>query len=330
MDFIEIKGADRLIKMSKIVLGTDFFGVNIPEKDAFDLMDRYAALGGNTLDTARIYGKDPTAPVRQDAYSNSEPIVGRWLRERGCRDKFTVVTKGGHYDMDNRTPRVSRSCVDADLKKSLEELGLDNVDVYFLHRDDPETPVGEIMDFLHEFVKAGKVRALGASNWSVKRITEANDYARSHGKTPFAVSQIQWCAAQVDPSVWKDSTIVVMNKEEYEGYWKLGIPVMSFSVQARGYFSKLLDGMLTPEASAMKYDSSENRRRGAAMEALCKKTGASPAALMLAYVVCDPLPGAAVVGCSQVKQLEDSMAAADLGLAPEDFSFAAFGPGAGC
>lgn len=315
MKFMNVSVPGGSISMSKIVLGTDYYGVNIPEERAFALMDRYLELGGNTLDTARVYGKDPKSPDIDDAYSNSEPIVGRWLKARGCRDRVLLATKGAHPSMKDWTRRrLDRASIDYDLAASLHALDVDYVDIYFLHRDDPSRPVSEIMDTLDAHVKAGRVRALGASNWTVARLNEANEYARQNGKTPFSISEIHWCAAQVPDNLWDDKSIVVMDDAEYAGYLENKIPVMAFSPQARGYFSKMLAGTPLPEKRMKRYDTPENRRRLERIRALCEETGKPAAALMLAYITSNPVQGAAIIGCSQLEQLEETMSDADLAL----------------
>ena len=148
MKFMDVQTEKGIISMSKIVMGTDYFGVNIPEDTAFALLDKYIALGGNTIDTARVYGKAP-APDPDEAYANSEPIVGRWLTSRGCRDKIFLVTKGAHPSMkDMNCRRLDRASIDSDVAMSLHELNTDYIDLYFLHRDDPSRPVEEIIDTL--------------------------------------------------------------------------------------------------------------------------------------------------------------------------------------
>ena len=175
-------------------------------------------------------------------------------------------------------------------------------------------------DALDRHVKAGRIRALGASNWTCARIAEANAYARANGKTPFTVSQIQWGVAYVKPGAWPDPTLVSMTPEEYAGYLALGIPVMAFSPQAGGYFSKMISGEPLQPKFAERYDGPENRRRLAALREICARTGASPAAVLLGYITSNRLPGSAVIGCSTLEQLEDSMSACDLTLSEADIA----------
>ena len=181
MKFMEVSSAGGTIRMSKIVKGADYFGTTISEDTAFALLDRYFELGGNTIDTARIYGQaDPADP---DGPTYSEGIVGRWLASRGMRKDVVLVTKGCHPDRSCVTKsRICKQVLDQELETSFSELKVDSVDIYFLHRDNPDMPVGEIMDMLDEHVRAGKIRALGASNWTVQRIDQANQWLWRTGK----------------------------------------------------------------------------------------------------------------------------------------------------
>lgn len=180
---------------------------------------------------------------RQAETAASEKCIGRWIAERKCRNKVFLSTKGAHPELaDIHSSRMSRENIVQDLNESLAFLQCDYVDLYFLHRDDTTKPVSFIMDVLDEQVKAGKIRFLGASNWTKSRIDEANAYAVANGKTPFSVSQIQWSLADVKPDAGLDDTLVQMNKSEYDAYLKNPLPVMAFSSQARGFFPKVFNG----------------------------------------------------------------------------------------
>lgn len=292
--------------MSKIVLGTAYYGNGIPKKQAFDLLDRYYYYGGRTLDTARIYG------INSGGFSLSELTVGEWVSLRGVRDEVTIVSKGGHPPFGHMDhSRLDRESLHADCAASLRDLDMEHIDVYFLHRDDERLPVGPIMDALHELVEAGKVRALGASNWSIERINQANEYAKANGKTPFAISQIQWSLAVCTPEMMGDKTLVCMNDHEYKGYLEAGIPVMAFSPQAKGLFSKYIAGGQEALNDKIKtrFLNEENLCRIERVRSLSERVGYSPAALALSYITCNKLDGYAIVGCSSVEQLEDSLSA---------------------
>ena len=287
MKFMEVSSVDGTIRMSKIVKGADYFGTTISEDTAFALLDRYFELGGNTIDTARIYGQaDPADP---DGPTYSEGIVGRWLASRGMRKDVVLVTKGCHPDRSCVTKsRICKQVLDQELETSFSELKVDSVDIYFLHRDNPDMPVGEIMDMLDEHVRAGKI--------------------------PFTVSQIQWGLAATTPAAWGDPTLVAMNDSEYAGYVKNKIPVMAFASQGGGYYSKKLMGLPLKDKILRRYESSKNQARLPIVKRIAEENSCTPAAVCMAFLTSNPLQSAAIVGCSTVAQLEDSMSLCDLTL----------------
>lgn len=171
------------IRGINVPVGRIVFGCMNPAMDAgrdnFDVLDAALGAGINAFDTARIYGG-----------GNSERVLGRWLT-RVDRDKVVVSTKCCHPALPIRFSRMSAKHARQDVERSLDCLR-SHIDILFLHRDDPRVPVGEIVEFMNVFVKEGSVRALGASNWTLARINEANAYAEAHGLTPFSVSSPQF------------------------------------------------------------------------------------------------------------------------------------------
>lgn len=303
-DIMDHKG--QAVSLSKIILGTAVFGSSIPREKAFELMDTYYAHGGRALDTARVYSD--WLPGGRDA---SERTVGEWIKERGCREEIVLITKGAHPPMeDMHVSRVTPEAIRADLARSLGVLQTDYVDIYCLHRDDERMPVSVIMDVLDEFVKAGKVRMLGASNWRAQRIMEANEYARANGKTPFAVSEIQWSyAACTAKETFHDETLVCMDEEQMELYRQMKMPVLAFSSQANGVFSCGYREDLSDLAEKhRRYYSEENVRRYQALLKKCREEGCTPTQAALDYITKhEILNGFAIVGCSQKEQLLASL-----------------------
>jgi aryl-alcohol dehydrogenase-like predicted oxidoreductase len=149
-------------------------------------LDAYFAAGGNFIDTAHSYG-DWIPGIPNAA---SERTLGALLKERP-RDDYVIATKGCEFDYrkGDFALRVTPAFLDADLSGSLELLGLDCIDLYWLHRDDPARPVQEIVDALIGHQRAGRIRHFGCSNWSVARIREARQYAASLGHSGFVACQ---------------------------------------------------------------------------------------------------------------------------------------------
>ena len=155
-------------KISKIIMGTMIIGLqNYDESTA--LLDYAMGLGINAFDIANVYGG-----------GDSERAIGKWMEERGNREDVFIITKGAHPNRDRK--RVTPYDITADLMDSLARLRTGYIDVYLLHRDDPDLPVGPIMDCLNEHREAGRIRAFGGSNWTHRRIIEANAYAAAQGR----------------------------------------------------------------------------------------------------------------------------------------------------
>lgn len=307
------------IPMSGIVLGSCYFGTDIPGNEACRLLDLYYQKGGRTVDTARMY-----ADWLPGGDSASERVIGQWLAQTGVRKELTLVTKGGHPPRSNMAhTRLDPASLTYDIHKSLEVLQTDYIDVYLLHRDDVTVPVEGIMDTLHSFVQQGLVRAIGASNWSIDRILAANAYAQGAGKTPFTVSQIQWSLVHTTPQIVGDPTLVCMDDSQYGQYKKAELPVMAFSSQGKGFFSKYLAGGEAALSAKVKsrYLSEINLRRATRVKALSDSLGVSPAAVTMAYITSNPLAAFAVAGCSNATQLEDTLRDADLCLTPQQIEF---------
>ena len=143
--------------VSVIGFGTAEFGGRHPESLARELMDAYVSIGGNFIDTARVYG-DFVTPRNGE----SEKIVGRWMENRGNRDRIFLSTKGGHPPFtDLHHSRLSPEEVRSDMAASLEDLRTDHVEIYWLHRDDESRPVGGIMETLQSLIEDGTARMIG-------------------------------------------------------------------------------------------------------------------------------------------------------------------------
>jgi len=130
-------------RFSRLSLGTAPFGTAISRDTAFEIMDKYLDMGGNLLDTAAVYG-----------FGTSEKTIGEWMTSRGTRHRVFISTKGGHPAMPSWEKRITEADIRADMEASLRHLNADYTDIYFLHRDDEDLPVSEIMPILDRFVRS--------------------------------------------------------------------------------------------------------------------------------------------------------------------------------
>lgn len=314
MKYLEIKGKNDVVQMSKAVIGTTYFGTEFDKEKSFTLLDRYFELGGNCIDTARCYAQWIDGGV-----SASEKVIGRWLESRKSRDKTVISTKGAFPAKDGRK-RVKSTDIIEDIGLSLECLKTNYIDVYFLHRDDPNADIEDVMYTLNTFVEKGMIRALGASNWTVDRIEYANNIAKANNFTPFSISQIHWSAAFASPESINDLTLVCMDEKEYAWYLKNQFPVMAFSSQAKGLFSKAIeDGYDSLNSKIVdRFLCDRNIKKIEWVKKYCKKYNISPATAILSYINSNPVPAASILGCSSTTQLDDSMANIDFRMSAED------------
>src|SRR6516162_6721410 len=181
---------------SVLCLGTAAFGSAIDNSSSEKILETYLDAGGNVLDTAEIY-----AAWLPNGEHRSETFLGNWLRKNKKRDQLIISTKGAHPRLDSMDkPRMSKPIVESDLDSSLQRLGIDYADIYWLHRDDSSTPVEEIVLMLENFRKAGKIRYSGLSNWTQERAEAARMAAEKLGVQPVIGVQNQWSLAKADAS----------------------------------------------------------------------------------------------------------------------------------
>ena len=161
------------LPVSPVFFGTAMEPLMRDGDAAAGLLDSVLEAGVNAFDCARSYGQ-------------AEVALGRWIRARGCRDEVAILTKCG--DIREGRVEVNRGVIREQMAQSLDRLQTDCIDLYLLHRDDPSVEAGAIIEIMNALYSEGKIRAFGGSNWSYRRIEEANEYAYSHGLIPFSVS----------------------------------------------------------------------------------------------------------------------------------------------
>jgi len=291
---------------SQLVLGTMAYN---PENmaQARGLLDAFVAIGGNTLDTAHVYGGGA-----------SERAIGLWLRERGNRDQMIIITKGAHPDATGA--RVTAAAIDQDLHESLERLQVDMVDIYMLHRDDPRLPVGPIVEALNTHIAAGRVRALGASNWSHPRIEEANAYAGAHGLIGFACSSPNLSLAHANEPRW--AGCISVGPEARAWHARTQFPLFSWSSQAGGFFTGRYAPDRTEDAEMVRvYYSAENWERLRRATALGRDKGVDATQIALAYVLHQPFPTFALFGPLTLEEFRSSTAAQSVSLTPGEVAW---------
>lgn len=300
------------LKPSAICLGTGQLGSTVDKKTSFELLDAFVDMGGNFIDTAHVYAD--WIPGEKSA---SEKTIGRWLKERGIRDKVIIGTKGAHPELSTmHIQRLSRDEIVKDLNESLEYLQTDYIDLYWLHRDDPKRPVADILETLNDQVLAGKIRYFGCSNWKPYRIKEALEYAEKNGLKAFVANQMMWSYALPNKEGIKDKTLVPMDEEGLELHRQTGMAAIPYSSQAKGFFTKLSISGLEGLSDDIKevYYNDENMERFKRAKKVAEEMAISINQVALAYLISQPFTTIPIVGCYTIEKLKDSMGAGDLQL----------------
>jgi aryl-alcohol dehydrogenase-like predicted oxidoreductase len=298
------------LRVSSLCLGTADFGAGISEADSFAMLDEFVGAGGNFLDTAAVYAAWTPA-----GKGSSERLIGRYLAARSEWKNIVVATKGGHPVVDeNGVSLTARVEVEPDLNESLKNLGRDIIDLYYMHRDDPNRSVEEILAMLESFVQAGKIRYYAFSNWKRERAQEAHEIAKNKGFRGFVASQPLWSAAKPDLTK-SDLTLVPLDDEYLKWHEENNFPAIPFSSQANGYFQKLLAEPPVELSAGVKstYDSeavkSFNRQRAEKIRILMKEKGLSATAVNFGFMWAHKFPVSPIIGPKNMDQLRDCIEA---------------------
>lgn len=301
-----------------LFLGTAGFGSALDDLVSVAILDRYLEAGGNVLDTAEVY-----AEWVPGGSHRSEELIGRWLRERKRREGLILSTKGAHPRIDSmHMPRMSRQEVEADLNSSLQRLSVDYVDLYWLHRDDPNRPVEEILLMLEDFRRAGKIRYAGLSNWTQPRAEAARLAAEKLNIPGFIGIQNQWSLAKADRSKG-DPTSAYIDESFIKWHTKHGFAAFAYSPQANGYFRRLEKGTIDQASDLVKglFHHATNQGRYERIKELQQQTGYSQGQIVLGYLLSQPFPVFPIIGPNKIADLEDSLGAADITLTSEQLKF---------
>ncbi len=299
MRYGEITGVGK--RVSRLVMGVD----NQPDlAHASAIFDHFVTQGGTTFDTGYIYGG-----------GELEGRLGRWIANRGIREDVVVITKGAH------TPHCDPESITRQLLESLERQGTDYADIYMMHRDNLEVPVGEFVDVMDEHLRAGRIHVYGGSNWTPARVDEANAYAAAHGREPFRVLSNHFGLAQAYDVPW---TGCVHATDPASKRWLADrqISLLPWSSQARGFFTGRARPDDRSDAELVRcYYGDDNFERLARAEKLAAEFGVDTTAVALAYVLCQPFPTFPLFGPRTITESRSSMAGLGVELSPEQVAW---------
>ncbi len=311
MQYGEIAGVKKPV--SRLVQGTIMLCEETADQ-GFALLDAVFAQGCTAFDTAHVYMN-----------GECERVFGRWMRERRVRDQVVVLDKGAHHNADRK--RVTPFDITADIHDSLARLQTDYIDLYLLHRDDPEVPVGPIVEVLNEHQQAGRIHAFGGSNWQTGRIAEANAYADAHGLTPFVAGSPHFSLAEEVEPPWEGCVTITgpQNAGQRDWYRLTRTPLLSWSSLARGWFS----GRIThanqhefeDDLAVRCYASDDNWKRLGRASELAKERGVSVARVALAWVLQQEFKVFPLIGPLTGEEFSDCAGALDLRLSAAELNW---------
>lgn len=299
MTYGTVPGVDKPI--SRLVMGCDN---QLDLAHATAMFDAFVEAGGTAFDTAWLYGG-----------GLMERLFGQWVRNRGVRAQVVVITKGAH------TPHCDPESLSRQLEESLERQGTEYADLYMMHRDNLEVPVGEFVDVLDEHLRAGRIRAYGGSNWTPARVDEANAYAEANGRTGFTILSNHFGLAEALDVPW-EGCVHATDQASKDWLADRDIALLPWSSQARGFFT----GRARPEdrsdAELVRcYYSDANFERLARAEQLGVERGVPATAIALAFVLHQSFPTFPLFGPRSIDEMRSSMLGLGVELTPEELDW---------
>jgi aryl-alcohol dehydrogenase-like predicted oxidoreductase len=287
-----------------LVLGGNVFGWTADEPTSFKVLDAFVAAGFNLIDTADIYSR--WAPGHQGG--ESETILGRWLRRSGNRDKVLIATKVG-MEMGPGAKGLSRPYILRAAEQSLQRLQTDRIDLYQSHQDDETTPIEETLGAHGELIRQGKVRAIGASNYSADRLAQALEVSRANGLPRYECLQPLYNLCERQP--YEEALEPLCVKE--------GIGVITYFSLASGFltgkYRTEADLAKSPRGTAVKkYLNERGQRILRALDAVAGRYRSTPARVSLAWLLARPSVTAPIASATSVEQLQELVEATRLDL----------------
>jgi aryl-alcohol dehydrogenase-like predicted oxidoreductase len=286
-----------------LVLGGNTFGWTSDKDESFAVLDKFVAAGGRSIDTADAY----SAWVPGNSGGESESIIGAWLKSRGHREDVVVATKV--FSLPSR-PGLSPDNIRAAVEESLGRLQTDYLDLYYAHRDDDSVPQDDYLGAFDELVKAGKVREIGASNFTYARLTSANTIAKDNGLTPFTVAQDKYNL--VDRGL--DAVLPDLAA--------IGVTELPYSALASGFltgkYRSSADTAGRPRgAGVAKYLNDRGFGVLKALDEVAKRYEAKPGQIAIAWLIARPSVTAPIASATNLEQLAELVEAAEIELDAE-------------
>ena len=285
------------VEVSTLCFGTDLIGSRIDREMSFRLLDLFRENGGTFVDTGNFY----SAWLPGCKGGESETTIGQWMKDRGCRGEMAIATKLG-FDYPGCEGGLSAPEIERECEKSLRRLGAERLDLYYAHRDDAQTPLEETMGAFDRLIRAGKVRAIGASNLKVWRISEANTVARANGWAGYCA--VEQRHTYFRPRQGADFGPQICIDEDTKEYARArGLTLIAYSALLQGAYTRedrpVPAQFAGPDADA----------RMETLKAVAAESGATPNQVIIAWLLQGEPFVLPIVAGSQPEQLIENLGA---------------------
>lgn len=299
------------IEVSPLAFGGNVFGWSVDEATSFQLLDGFTNAGFNFIDTADMYSRW----VPGNKGGESETIIGKWLKASGKRDKVVIATKVG-LEMGEGKSGLSKAYIIRAAEDSLKRLQTDHIDLYQSHTDDESTPLQETLEAYAQLIKDGKVRVIGASNYSAKRLAESLKVSKDHGLPSYQTLQPHYnlydraaFEAELEPFVLKENIGVI-------SYYSLASGFLSGKYRSEKDLSK----STVRGAGVKKYLDSRGMRILEALDSVALAHHTKPASVALAWLMARKSITAPIASATTLRQLDELVASAAVELTAADIT----------
>lgn len=280
-------------------------------------IDEILQTGITTFDTARVYGE-------------AERTLGNWLKKKEKREGVVLISKCSHPSKNNKN-RINEYEIKKDLEASLKALSTSYIDIYMLHRDNPESEVGDVIEIFNSLRASGKVRSFGVSNWTHQRIEKANEYAYKYNLIPVSVSSPHFSLADQVQDPWGSNCVTISGHDNVEAqswYEMTQTPVIAYSSLAHGFLSGKFKScekeqikLYLDKVGIKGYAYSVNYERLHRCEILAEKKGYSVAQIALAWSFSSKIKVIPVVTTQNIERLKEDLVALEMVLTEEELKW---------
>jgi aryl-alcohol dehydrogenase-like predicted oxidoreductase len=292
------------LEVAPLAFGGNVFGWTVDERTSFRLLDAFVAAGFNLIDTADVYSR--FAPGNRGG--ESETIIGKWLKQRGNRDKVIIATKVG-LEMGPQRKGLSKAYILRAAEDSLRRLQTSYIDLYQSHRDDPDTSLEETLQAYAHLMEQGKVRAIGASNYNAERLSQALAFSRRHGLPRYESLQTEYNL--YDRKQYEDTLEPVCIEN--------GLGVLSYFSLASGFLTGKYKAAADVANRARgdfvkKYLNERGLKILDELDQVGKRLHAKPVQVALAWLIARPTVTAPIASATSLTQLKELIGATKLQL----------------